>query len=127
MSGSVGAASRSYDGVQGTFGLMRIQARKCSVSGLLAVMLAIPMSALGGISLVISTPSQPPPPVRVEKHGSAPFANAVWIDGHWQWSGGNYVWLGGHWQRAREGSHGWQQGKWSKRAKGWFWTPGKWL
>jgi hypothetical protein len=106
---------------------MQIQARKCSFSLWLAVMLAIPASALGGISLVISTPSQAPPPVRIETHGSAPFTNAVWIDGHWKWSEGSYVWLGGHWERVREGSHGWQKGVWSKRGDSWLWTPGKWL
>jgi hypothetical protein len=90
-------------------------------------MLAIPASALAGISLVVSTPSQPPPPLRIEKHGNAPFLNAVWIDGHWQWSEGHYVWSDGHWEHVRRGSQGWRQGGWSKHRNGWFWTPGKWL
>ena len=102
--------------------------RVAMLLGVLLVALSIvPVDARAGIALTISSPSQAPPPVRTEKHGDAPYKNAIWIDGHWAWSNGQYVWQGGHWQRVREGSRGWQQGVWSRKDGSWYWTPGKWL
>jgi len=102
--------------------------RRAKLLGMIVTALVmLSAGALGGIALVVSAPSEAPPPLRTEKHGSAPFQKAVWIDGHWVWSGGHYVWQGGHWERVRPGARAWQQGAWSRKGDGWFWTPGRWL
>ena len=83
--------------------------------------------AVGGISLMISPPAHAPPPLRAEPHGNAPFKDAVWIDGRWDWRDARFVWLGGHWERARQGYHSWKQGQWVARGNSWVWIPGEWL
>jgi len=102
--------------------------RRAKLLGLIVTaLLMLSADALGGIALVVSAPSEAPPPLRTEKHGSAPFQNAVWIDGHWAWSDSRYTWQGGHWERVRAGARGWQHGEWSRKGGSWYWTPGKWL
>ena len=100
------------------------RARKVVVAALFAGFVAT--SASAGISLVISAPSLAPPPLRAETHGNAPFKDAVWIDGRWDWRDGRYVWLGGHWERPQRGFHHWKQGRWVPRRKSWIWIPGEW-
>ena len=102
--------------------------RRAKLLGLIVVALVtFSADALGGIALVVSAPSEAPPPLRTEKHGNAPFQNAVWIDGHWAWSDGHYVWQGGRWEHVHAGARAWQQGAWSRKGDSWYWTPGKWL
>ena len=66
-----------------------------------------------------------PPPVYAEVRPVVPFGGAVWIDGHWGWSGGRHVWVGGRWDRPRPGyvyaPHRWVQGggQWHLRGGGW--------
>jgi len=47
----------------------------------------------------------PPPPARVEAVPPQPAPDAVWIDGHWQWTAGGYAWQGGRWDQPRPGAH----------------------
>jgi hypothetical protein len=41
-----------------------------------------------------------PPPDRVEVIGVAPFHDAIWIKGHWDWERGahHYRWHEGYWR-----------------------------
>lgn len=41
-----------------------------------------------------------PPPARVEVIGRSPYAGAVWVPGHWQYSRrrADWVWIGGRWR-----------------------------
>ncbi len=41
----------------------------------------------------------PPPAQQVEIVPVRPFANAVWIGGHWGWAGGRHQWISGHYTR----------------------------
>ncbi len=106
---------------------MNIRLGKIAAAVLLAAAACIPWNAFGGISLVVSAPTHAPPPLRVEQRGAAPFRDAVWIDGQWDWRDGNYVWVHGHWEHARTGFHSWQAGQWTQHGHSWNWRPGKWL
>ena len=85
------------------------------------------VSAHAGLALVVTPPRTAPPPLRNENRGAAPFRDAVWVDGRWDWKSGQYVWVSGHWQRAPQGMHRWQRGEWAKRDDTWFFTPGQWF
>jgi hypothetical protein len=47
---------------------------------------------------------QPPPPVRaaVTVQPAAPYPNAVWVPGHYDWRG-TWVWVDGYWEQPRAG------------------------
>jgi hypothetical protein len=66
-----------------------------------------------------------PPPARTEVRPAKPWPNAVWIAGHWKWSGGRYVWVSGRWAKAKRGKT-WMAGHWARRARGWVWVKGHW-
>jgi len=83
--------------------------------------------ARAGIALIVTAPHSPPPALRIERPGTAPFKEAVWVDGRWDWRGGQYVWVAGHWQQPPPGHHRWQTGAWSERQGSWFFNPGRWL
>ena len=65
-----------------------------------------------------------PPPARIELRAAAPCAGAVWVDGHWSWSGRKHVWVPGYWERNPEGT--WVAGYWEERPDGWVWIDGYW-
>jgi hypothetical protein len=66
-----------------------------------------------------------PPPYKTEVKPAKPYPNAVWMSGHWKWTGGNYVWVPGHWVKPRAGKK-WVPGHWQKRPRGWVWVKGHW-
>lgn len=68
-----------------------------------------------------------PPPPRTEVRPEKPFAGAVWIPGHWNWSAAarDYVWVSGHWAKDRPGKR-WVSGHWKKGPRGWVWVKGHW-
>ncbi len=83
--------------------------------------------------------SVPPPPARSEIRPVKPFTNAVWVSGHWEWSGNEYVWRSGQWIQPasgnRSGSGNWKKnaagkkwvsGHWKKTPKGYVWVDGHW-
>ena len=47
--------------------------------------------------VVVHDHRPPPPPLRVEVIGVAPYSGAHWVRGHWAWRRGEYVWIPGHW------------------------------
>ena len=70
----------------------------------------------------------PPPPrarVTVSARSPAPYADAVWVQGHWEHSAGRYVWVRGHWVRPRAG-HVYVQPRWVRRGNGWVYVGGTW-
>ncbi len=69
-------------------------------------------------------PSAPPPPID-EAHPDAPFANAVWITGHWFWNGARYTWLSGRWSGPRPGAV-WEAAHWVQGPGGWRLQQGHW-
>lgn len=66
-----------------------------------------------------------PPPARTEVRPAKPYTNAVWVKGHWKWSGGRYVWVSGYWLKSRPGKT-WVAGHWAQRGRGWVWVKGHW-
>jgi len=56
---------------------------------------------------------------------ASPYANAVWIDGEWIWSGGRYAYVGGHWERPH-GGRAWVRGRWVSGPRGYAWRRGYW-
>jgi hypothetical protein len=100
--------------------------RRLAVSAALSTLLGI-AGAQAGIALIVTAPANAPPPVRVEHPGSAPYRDAVWVDGRWGWDNGQYVWITGHWQKAPQGFTRWKRGEWKKGHGGWFFDPGTWF
>ena len=74
-----------------------------------------------GPTMVVKEPPQPRSEIRPAK----PWANAIWIDGHWKWSGGRYLWVPGHWTKPKPGRT-WAAGHWEKGPRGWVWVKGHW-
>ncbi|WP_295649212.1 hypothetical protein [uncultured Mucilaginibacter sp.] len=55
----------------------------------------------------------------------APYGDAIWIGGEWEWRGGNYVYIRGHYEHRREG-HEWIPGHWNNTPRGYSWERGHW-
>ncbi len=91
---------------------------------LLSLVAASP--AASQVSMEIGVRFGPPPP-RYEVMYDAPFGNAVWVRGHWGWSGyeGRYVWIPGRWI-ARRPAYTWVDGGWHRGPRGWYWNEGGW-
>ena len=66
-----------------------------------------------------------PPPKKVEVKPAKPYKNAVWVSGHWKYTGGNYVWVSGYWTKSKPGKT-WVSGHWAKRRGGYVWVKGHW-
>ena len=76
---------------------------------------------MGGEVVVTSAP----PAEQVEAPPAAPYSDAVWIEGYWQWNGVRYVWIGGHYERPRPG-YVWVRHHWVAHRRGWRYMPGHW-
>ena len=70
---------------------------------------------------------QAPPEKQVETIIVKPYANAVWIEGHWQWNPRKhkYVWKKGYWTKPKHGKI-WKHGRWEKKHGGWIRVRGHW-
>jgi hypothetical protein len=55
----------------------------------------------------------------------APYAGAVWVDGHWSWDGVQYVWVDGYYVEPRVG-YVYVQPRWVRRGGGWVYMQGNW-
>ncbi len=81
----------------------------------------------GGTPLLsVTFLTREPPPERVEVASVRPYAEAVWIGGHWTARGDNYAWMPGHWARPEAGKTEWAGGKWEHSDRGWYYTEGQW-
>ena len=69
--------------------------RFCGVAGV-SLLAAIAFEA-GGCA---TAPPPPPPPSMTEVRPMQPTPKAVWVPGHWRWTGGQkgYVWVSGYWR-----------------------------
>ncbi|NWF92312.1 MAG: YXWGXW repeat-containing protein [Syntrophaceae bacterium] len=68
---------------------------------------------------------RPPEPL-LEVYGTPPYAEAVWIAGHWKQSRGEWVWVPGYWARPPRPQAVWIPGYWDPKEGGWVWVPGRW-
>jgi hypothetical protein len=67
----------------------------------------------------------PPQPIE-EVRPAAPFPDALWIPGYWDWSGVRYVWVAGRWS-ARPQGYAWEDYRWKHRRDGkWEHKHGHW-
>lgn len=89
------------------------------VSLVFAILLAFLFSCAG----VVYVPNPPPGP-KNEVKTPRPGPKAVWIDGHWNWSGSQWVWVSGYWVKNPKGH--WVAGHWQKTPHGWKWSKGHW-
>jgi hypothetical protein len=64
--------------------------------------------------------SIPPAPVSEpqETMPPQPAANAVWIRGHYEWTGSGYQWQSGRWEVPPAGARTWVQPSWQPAANG---------
>jgi len=68
----------------------------------------------------------PPPPAHVVVNPPPrPYRGAVWVRGHWRWTGHRYVWVRGHYVRPRAG-HVYVQPRWEHRGNRWVYVEGRW-
>lgn len=87
--------------------------------------------ALGGgvgpacVPLEEEVTATPPPAVRTEVATAPPYEGAVWVPGHWRWTGTTHVWEPGYWQAPREGWV-WENQRWTRRGERWVYVPGYW-
>jgi hypothetical protein len=56
----------------------------------------------------------------------APRAGYIWIGEEWKWVGGAYVWAGGRWMVPPFANAVWIPGHWRHTKYGWYWLPGEW-
>jgi hypothetical protein len=66
-----------------------------------------------------------PPPLRSGPRPPRPSETAVWVDGHWDWTGDRYAWNPGRWETDPPG-RAWVPGYWKNTSVGWKWMPGRW-
>ena len=67
-----------------------------------------------------------PPAPRVDVRPPRPFADAVWTDGFWSWSGNAYIWIAGAWVHGVPGRR-WTPWRWEQSHGGWVLIPGGWV
>lgn len=67
----------------------------------------------------------PPAPRVVVQPVAPPYQGAVWIDGHWNWSGASWVWVDGYWEQPRAG-YIYVTPRWEQRGRSWVQSPGGW-
>jgi len=78
-------------------------------------------SACGGGGYYVSARMDEP----VYERPVAPYGDAVWIGGEWNWNGGRYVYSQGHWEHARAGRT-YVAGTWEQGNRGYRWRRGHW-
>jgi hypothetical protein len=79
----------------------------------------------GAGTTVLVAPYAPPPP-RIETPPLAPSSLAVWVSGHWSWTGTQYEWIAGRYAQRPLPSSVWVAGYWRQGPSGWTWLAGHW-
>lgn len=87
---------------------------------LLALAGSLLTSCAGGYYYVTARPAEP-----YYVRPAAPYRDAVWIGGEWEWTNNRYAYIGGHWERPRPG-HVWVKGNWRSGTRGYAWHSGYW-
>ncbi len=95
--------------------------------------LALPVAAVAQEQSSTTTRTQttvirtaPPAPMNEAVPTDSPYAGAVWIPGHFEWTGDTYTWRHGHWDRPPASMHVWVPGHWDNVGGSWVWTEGHW-
>ena len=78
---------------------------------------------------------QAPPPMPAsqpqDSYTPQPAGNAVWIRGHYEYtgnqsSGQEYQWVPGHWETPPPGTSRYVPSHWEQHSQGYMWVPGNW-
>ncbi len=67
-----------------------------------------------------------PPPKRAEIPPPPPSPRALWLVGHWRWTGSNYVWTPGHYVERPAPTANWVPDYWMEQKDGWTFVAGRW-
>jgi hypothetical protein len=106
--------------------MTRSFAASLRLGALLLALLATPTLALAQ-GAPPAPPAIPAPQVEIVPAPPAPGPVAVvWRPGHWHWDGVRYVWLPGRYVHAPYAAAVWVEGHWVLRHRGWVWVGGHW-
>jgi WXXGXW repeat (2 copies) len=50
----------------------------------------------------------------------------VWRDGYYRWNGHRYIWTRGRYVRPPYPHAAWNDGRWERSQRGYYWVPGHW-
>ena len=67
-----------------------------------------------------------PPKIVVEKRGTPPSRQHVWIQGYHNWDGQRHVWVAGRWDVPPQGHSRWVAHRWVHHREGWVLVEGHW-
>ncbi|HZS40731.1 MAG TPA: hypothetical protein VFF06_28055 [Polyangia bacterium] len=70
-----------------------------------------------------------PPEPLYETPPPAPYADAAWIGGYWDWnpSARRYIWIGGRWSRAPRAGVVYVPPRWERGRRGFIRGEGRWV
>lgn len=97
-------------------------------SRFVVALLALALVAIGGCYPYVGRAYVRRAPPRAAYRASVPppYANAVWVEGHYEWIRGDYVWIDGYWMDPRPG-YVWAQPRWDYTVDGYVYVPGVWV
>jgi hypothetical protein len=75
---------------------------------------------------VVQNPPLAPTSQPYEQIPAKPYANAVWIPGHYTYNGSTYVWDSGRWESPPSGTSAWIPPSWQPTAGGYVYVRGHW-
>jgi hypothetical protein len=90
-----------------------------------ALLLSIPLSSFGQISIGVAV-NIAPPVLPVYAQPICPGPNYIWTPGYWAWNGYDYYWVPGTWVIAPGVGLLWTPGYWGWGTGGYFWHAGYW-
>ena len=76
--------------------------------------------------LTVRAPAAPPA-AKSERVAVTPAPGAVWIPGHWMWSGSAWEWGEGGWRLPPGPGYRWQSPEWRRVPSGFVFIPGQWV
>ncbi len=76
--------------------------------------------------IVVQNPPLAPTSAPYEQVPPRPSMNAVWIPGHYNYTGSTYVWESGRWEVPPSGASSWVQPNWQPTNGGYVYVRGHW-
>ncbi|QQL50400.1 YXWGXW repeat-containing protein [Mucilaginibacter ginkgonis] len=86
----------------------------------LGIACTMSLAACSGSYYVADRPVEP-----VYARPAAPYADAYWVPGEWNWNGGRYVYTNGYYVHRRVG-YTYAPGYWRQGPRGHVWVRGRW-
>jgi hypothetical protein len=76
--------------------------------------------------IVVQQPPLAPTSAPYEQIPARPYPNAVWIPGHYNYTGSNYAWESGRWETPPSGTSTWVPPTWQPTNGGYVYVRGHW-